>query len=187
MTDHSPDPANPTDRFERFAATVGDLDSDFYAEERQRDVWNEASAVGFQVLLWGVPLVATVLLWTVRASALVPVAALLVPWAVAVVTTLTYARRRGVDPRHVESTSAQPLRLSLFALVVAAAASGVTVAAAQFDAPSTIESFLRGAAQGGAFGLGVIALGALVIAFRERRRRTRAAASPEPPDEDARD
>lgn len=28
------------------AAVLGDLDRPFYAEERERDVWNEASAVG---------------------------------------------------------------------------------------------------------------------------------------------
>lgn len=33
--------------FVRAAAVVGDLDSPFSAEERDRDVWNEASAVGF--------------------------------------------------------------------------------------------------------------------------------------------
>src|SRR5690242_18627048 len=33
-------------RFVRWAGVVGDLGSPFLAEERQRDVWNEASAVG---------------------------------------------------------------------------------------------------------------------------------------------
>lgn len=38
--------------FDRVTARIGDLDDPFYAEERDRDVWNEASAVGFQLLLW---------------------------------------------------------------------------------------------------------------------------------------
>lgn len=36
----------------RAASAIADLNSPFYAEERQRDVWNEASAVGFQAMLW---------------------------------------------------------------------------------------------------------------------------------------
>ncbi len=35
----------------RSAELIGDLGNPFYAEERQRDVWNEASAVGLQLLL----------------------------------------------------------------------------------------------------------------------------------------
>lgn len=31
---------------------VGDLDDEFYDDERQRDVWNEASAIGFQLFQW---------------------------------------------------------------------------------------------------------------------------------------
>ena len=31
--------------FIRTAAVIGDLSNPFYGEERQRDVWNEASAV----------------------------------------------------------------------------------------------------------------------------------------------
>lgn len=33
---------------------VGDLDDDFYKDERQRDVWNEASAVGLQSVFWAI-------------------------------------------------------------------------------------------------------------------------------------
>ena len=35
----------------RAAAVIGDLSNPFHREERQRDAWNEASAVGLQVLL----------------------------------------------------------------------------------------------------------------------------------------
>jgi hypothetical protein len=38
--------------FVRAAGMVGDLGSPYYREERQRDVWNEAAAVGLQVVLW---------------------------------------------------------------------------------------------------------------------------------------
>ncbi len=35
----------------RVAHVVGDF-GPFYAEERQRDVWNEVSAFGLQLVLW---------------------------------------------------------------------------------------------------------------------------------------
>jgi hypothetical protein len=38
--------------FVKAAATIGDLDNPFYRKERQRVVWNEASAVGLQLMLW---------------------------------------------------------------------------------------------------------------------------------------
>jgi hypothetical protein len=47
------DEKDPRDSvFVRLAAGVGDLGNPFYREERQRDVWNEASAVGMQLTLW---------------------------------------------------------------------------------------------------------------------------------------
>jgi hypothetical protein len=49
----------------RTAAVIGDLSNPFYAEERQRDVWNEASAVALQVILWLSLLAATVAVWVV--------------------------------------------------------------------------------------------------------------------------
>lgn len=44
---------------------VGDLDDDFYKDERQRDVWNEASAVGLQSVFWAVFVSSAILPWVV--------------------------------------------------------------------------------------------------------------------------
>ena len=63
--------------FVRAAAVIGDLSNPFYAEERQRDVWNEASAVALQVLLFLNLLGATAAVWIVGADALPYVYALL--------------------------------------------------------------------------------------------------------------
>ena len=49
----------------RSAAVIGDLSNPFYGEERQRDVWNEASAVALQVILWLSFLAATIAVWVV--------------------------------------------------------------------------------------------------------------------------
>ncbi len=53
--------------FVRAAAVIGDLSNPFYREERQRDVWNEASAVALQVLLWLSWLAATAAVWIMGA------------------------------------------------------------------------------------------------------------------------
>jgi len=49
--------------FGRAARVVGDLDHPFYAEERRREVWNEAPAVGLQTLLWGALGLACAMAW----------------------------------------------------------------------------------------------------------------------------
>ena len=51
------------DWFVRLAGVVGDFGNPFYGEERQRDVWNEASAFGLQLVLWLGLLTSTALVW----------------------------------------------------------------------------------------------------------------------------
>lgn len=96
-------------RFVRAAGLVGDLGNPFYREERQRDVWNEASAVGLQLVLWLGLGAAGAMVWLGGAGAL--------PYAVAVVSvlgvgsavSLLYAQQLGV---RVEDAG-QVLRLRL--------------------------------------------------------------------------
>lgn len=49
--------------FVRAAEVVGDLSNPFSQEERQRDVWNEASAVGLQLVLWLGLALAAAMVW----------------------------------------------------------------------------------------------------------------------------
>lgn len=49
---------------------MADLGSPFYREERQRDVWNEASAVGHQLVLWLGMVTAAAMVWIGGATAL---------------------------------------------------------------------------------------------------------------------
>lgn len=160
---------------DRIAGVVGDLDNPFYDEERDRDVWNEASAVGFQALLWGIPTVGAVLLWTLSVDAMIPVAAMLVPWLAASLLTLAYSRRHHVDPGNAEALDASPLRAVTFAVVVSALASGFIRASLGLEASGTLGSFLRGASQGAAVGFVGVAVWAIVVAVRERRRRNESA------------
>jgi hypothetical protein len=60
------------------AHVVGDFGNPFYAEERQRDVWNEASAFGFQLVVWVTLAVGTATVWLVGAPAVPYVGAALV-------------------------------------------------------------------------------------------------------------
>jgi len=157
--------------FERFATRVGDLDSPFYDEERERDVWNEASAVGFQLLVWASPLVAAVVVWIGGADVLGPVAVMLIPWAAAAGIALVYAHRHGVDPANDRAISAG--RLWAWAGVMVVLGGGVLRAGLELEPVSVIERFGRGAAEGAGIGL---ALGGPVIAMivhwlRSRRDR----------------
>lgn len=76
---------------------VGDLDDEFYDDERQRDVWNEASAVGFQLFYWAALIGAAVLPWAAGRSG-----AWIALWILVVSTlisfaTLGYSAARGVN------------------------------------------------------------------------------------------
>jgi hypothetical protein len=97
--------------FVRAAGVVGDLGSPFYAEERQRDVWNEASAVGLQVVLWLGTATATVMVWLGGASALPYAVGVVSLVGVASLVTLAYAHALGV---RVEDAHLLRLRLVPF-------------------------------------------------------------------------
>ena len=139
-----------TDPFVRAARAIGDLGNPFYDEERQRDVWNEASAFGLQLALWLVLLAATAVVWTVGEPS--------VPYAlggvglIALVSAATalYATRLGVDV----FAGARVLRLRLlpYALLLGALVAGLV------RAGDLGESVGSGMAAGVAVGVVVTAL-----------------------------
>ena len=55
--------------FVKVAGVVGDLGNPFYREERHRDVWNESSAVGLQLVLWAGLGAAVAMVWLGGAGA----------------------------------------------------------------------------------------------------------------------
>ncbi|UYP17437.1 DUF2029 domain-containing protein [Rhodococcus sp. Z13] len=83
--------------FYKAARFVGDLDDDFYRDERQRDVWNEASAVGFQLSQWIALVAAAVLPWIAGRPGAWTALGILIAWFVVSVVTQLYARQRDVD------------------------------------------------------------------------------------------
>lgn len=83
--------------FIKAARFVGDLDDDFYKDERHRDIWNEASAVGFQLFQWAALAAAAVLPWVAGQTGARMAIGILVVWFLVAVTTIAYARLRDVD------------------------------------------------------------------------------------------
>ena len=102
--------------FVRAAAAIGDLSNPFFGEERQRDVWNEASAVALQVLLWLNLVAATAAVWIVGADALPYAYALLAMIGVAGWIAILYSWSLGV---HVEDRAWVSRRRKGLVLVVA--------------------------------------------------------------------
>ncbi|WP_432511274.1 hypothetical protein [Kineococcus sp. SYSU DK001] len=148
--------------FLRLTEGVGDLTNPFHREERQRDVWNEASAVGLQVALWLGTAAATAMVWIGGRTAL-PYA--LTTFAVTVVASgfaLAHATRLGVRPDDPRWSRAR--RLVPYGVLVLAFLAGVVQAA-----PSG--AFGSGLAVGAAGG-GVLALLCAVIGTVRARRRS---------------
>ncbi|MGV8977055.1 MAG: hypothetical protein ACOH17_03340 [Cellulomonas sp.] len=155
----------------RFASAVADFGDPFYSEERQRDVWNEASAFGFQLLLWGGLVLSAGMLWLGGPEALPYAAALLIVTGFASALTLGYARRLGVDAAARKFRSRSPSRLIVLALVLAVLLGGLARSVALSN------SLANGAATSalGGFAIGVVvALVPLLLMRRAQKRASRA-------------
>jgi hypothetical protein len=163
------DDAAPARRgwFVAAASVVGDLGSPFYEEERQRDVWNEASAVGLQLVLWLSLAAATAMVWIGGAPALPYATAVLGVVSVAGGMTVLYAQRLGItldDHRGL-------LRLRLLPYVALLLAFFVGVLRV---APT--DGFFGGLAQGMVLGSALALAWIVGSGVRARRRQARDAA-----------
>lgn len=155
MTSTRPDP------LVRLAHVVGDFSNPFYAEERQRDVWNEASAFGFQLVIWTTLAIGTATVWLVGAPAVPYVAGALALLGVVCGLSVAYAQRLGVDltgREHMARWRMLPYALLVLLLVV-----GLLRAQAEPVELSTLAGVGTGA--------GVGALLALLV-LRRRSRAT---------------
>ena len=150
--------------FVRAAGAIGDLGSPFYREERQRDVWNEASAVGLQVTLWLGLAAATGMVWLGGAAGLPYAFTVFGVVGVASCVTLLYAGALGVT---VDDADLLRLRLVPYLVLVV-----VFLLGAARVAPSG--GFLGGAVQGAAFGGAITLAFVLWTGLRARRRKRRA-------------
>lgn len=152
----------------RIAREIGDLDDEFYADERQRDVWNEASAVGFQFVQWVALAVGTTLPWLAGPTGARVAIGVLAVWFVASLVVMTYARARDVDVNVVSKTLRPRVMLAMALYLAGVAGIWLQLAGPVGEETETV----AGAVVGGAVGGGVaIAL----IAWNRRRVRRREA------------
>ena len=157
----------------RAGAVIGDLSNPFYREERQRDVWNEASAVALQVFLWMSWLAATAAVWIIGAPAVPYAWAMIAIIAIAGWIAVLYARSLGVA-----ATDSQWIRwprmipylalLGLFCVGLLQASDDLLQAAESY--PSFIKGFVQGAVFGAPLGLAAFVAG-LLLSFRRSRAR----------------
>ncbi|KQU61051.1 hypothetical protein ASG84_00435 [Rhodococcus sp. Leaf278] len=145
---------------------IGDLDDEFYADELQRDIWNEASAVGFQSLLWIGLISGAVLPFAAGVTgAWIALGLFLVLMSVSLVVS-GYARVRGVD-----MYAAQKLRRSRIAfagLLFFLAGAGAALRLLAHYGGGNLQFLWIGAAIGAPVGLA-----AGVVGIKNRRRQVR--------------
>jgi hypothetical protein len=167
------DPDRSHSRFVRAAAVIGDLSNPFYREERQRDVWNEASAVALQVVLVLSLLAETAAVWIIGADAVPYVYALLAIVGIASWIAILYARSLGVnanDPQWMWGPRLIPYLVLLGLLSVGLLLASVDLLPAVDDSPSFIRGAVQGALIGGPIGL-MAAVAGLLLDFRRARAR----------------
>jgi hypothetical protein len=139
------------DWFVRFAGVVGDFGHPLYAEERQRDVWNEASAFGFQLLLWLSMLAATITVWAVGTPAVPYTSALMMLLGAGSLATIWYANRLGVD-LYASRWASGPRLIAVAVLLVGFFAGVFRALSSELDAP-VLAGMIAGAVIGAALGL----------------------------------
>jgi hypothetical protein len=144
---------------------VGDLDDEFYDDERQRDVWNEASAIGFQLLHWSALIGAAILAWAANTTGVWIALGILVVATFISYATLGYAAARGVNM--YTATKLARVRGIVAGAITAAGCIGVLVRL-QPDLYSQVSSW-AGAGVGAMVGGGVIGL----IVWQMRKRNAR--------------
>jgi hypothetical protein len=159
--------------FDRFAAAVADFGSPFYAEERQRDIWNEASAFGLQLFLWGSLILSAAMFWVGGRAGLPYGLALLIFASLPSYFVLAYARRLGVDVPM--KGSLRGWRLVAVLVAYTANLGGVAVA---LDQQRPSGGFLGGLLIGTAGAAGF--LGGISWLQRQRRQRAEEADSTHP-------
>lgn len=150
--------------FLRAAAAVGDLGNPFYAEERQRDVWDEASAVGFQLVLWLGLAAATGMVWAGGAQGLPYALTVFAVVGLASLVAVRYAQDLGVRV----DDAARLLRLRLVPYVALLLLFLVGVLRA---APAG--GFGRGLALGAVGGTAAAVVALVVGVVRDRRTARR--------------
>lgn len=154
--------------FVKAARFVGDLDDEFYADELQRDIWNEASAVGFQTLLWTGLIAAAVLPFAAGVTGGWVALGIIAAMIAAAWVVLGYTRSRGIDMYTVQKLR-RP-RLAVFSVLYVLGAGGAGIRLLAHYGGGSLTSMWIAAAIGAPMGLAVV-----VVGIKRRQRRQRAA------------
>lgn len=175
MTSGDSTSANDTDRFDKTARWIGDLDHPFYSDERNRFVWYEASAIGFQIMFLGTYFAAGAALWIAGSPALPFTAAMFAPTLLTAGVLKAYVARSDAD----YWPSGADLKRSRGLVVVAAIAfllSGIVRAVMDIDSLGADASASESASDSfaGGFVPGLVAGLAAVIAVSIYKNRTAA-------------
>ncbi|CCQ15067.1 Hypothetical membrane protein [Rhodococcus sp. AW25M09] len=151
--------------FVKAARFVGDLDDDFYSDELQRDIWNEASAVGFQSLLWIGLIAGAILPFAAGVTGAWVTLGIIASLIVVAYVTLGYARARGIDMYTVQELRRPRLALAGVLYVLGAGGALVRLLAQHNDGSTLMWiSMAVGAVVGAAAGV-------LGVKLHQRRRR----------------
>lgn len=144
---------------------VGDLDDEFYDDERQRDVWNEASAIGFQLFAWASLISAAILPWAAgRTGAWIGLGILVVSTLINFATA-SYSAARGVNLY----TASKLVRVRAIVVGVLVAVGYISVLVTLQPSVYSQASSWAGGLVGAIFGGG--AVGAAIWYMRKRNAR----------------
>jgi membrane associated rhomboid family serine protease len=145
---------------------VGDLDNEFYRDEHQRDVWNEASAIGFQLCLWAAAIAMAVLPWVGGITGAYVAVGLFLTSAAVSLATLAYSKSRRVDVQ-ARTKPFQPRGIVIAVLYVVAAGGYFVQLYGSSDSPIGLDP---STAVGAVFGA-VVGGGAAAFALRRSRKK----------------
>lgn len=137
---------------------VGDLDDEFYDDELQRDVWNEASAVGFQLFLWISLAAAAILPWVAGITGSWIAVGVVVVFLTVTFAVLGYTKSRGLD-MHTSQKLTRPRIYGAVGLYLLGAGGAAVTLLAEYGGGST-RYIAVGAAIGACGGLvcGIVGL-----------------------------
>lgn len=152
---------------------IGDLDHEFYDDERQRFIWYEASTIAFQFFLFANVATAGAMFWIGGSQALPYGLAVFAVQAVAAIMAINYAEANYAEymPKPSDLSSRRNV---LYGTLVLFAGSGLIRALLDIEATSdgsSSGSFISGAAQGVIAGIISMPIVIGLVIFLKRRNK----------------
>ncbi len=150
---------------------IGDLDHPFYDDERQRFIWYEASAIGFQLFMFVNLFLVGAMLWVGGYGAMNYAFAVLMANNVAVVAATSYAKNNYAEYKPTKGELLGRSRSKLLLPIVAFMAAGF-VRALVFDRPDseTPSDSSFGVAEAIGFAFPIVLLVAFGVIFHRREK-----------------